>query len=244
LIAQHRSTTPEHAMYRNILDLTHTVAEEVPNWDNEPRTLKTRTTTTYERDGFYTREVTMSEHTATHMDAPAHVIPGTWTVDQIPPERLVRPLVVLDVSDRAANNPDYRISVEDLARWEEQHGTLPQQAVVLAYTGWEPRWKSAEQFRNADVHGTMHFPGYSEEAARFLVDARNIVGIGIDTLSVDPGNSKDYPVHKYCAEHGVYHLEAVANLAQAPAVGSTVVVTPMKLKNGSGAPTRILVLVK
>jgi kynurenine formamidase len=177
------------------------------------------------------------------MDAPAHFARGTWTVDQIPAERLMRPLVVLDVSAKAQSNPDYRISVEDVANWERDNGQVPQGAVVLARTGWASRWNSMKDFRNADAKGVPHFPGYAQETARFLVEGRNIVGLGIDTLSVDYGPSKDYPVHHYCALKSVYHLENVANLSQAPEAGATVVVAPVKLEGGSGAPVRVLALV-
>lgn len=244
LFAQRKNSLPEQTMYRAVIDLSHAVSEDAPNWDGKPSSLKTRTLLTHERDGFYAREITFDEHVSTHIDAPAHVLNGMWTVDQIPPERLVRPLVVLDVSERAANNPGYLVDVSDIARWEEAHGTLPQESVVIAYTGWDRRWHSQKEFRNPDAKGTMHFPGFSLEAAKFLVDARNIVGLGIDSMSVDAGNSNDFPVHYYCAEHSVYHLESVANLETVPAAGATVVVSPMKLDKGSGAPVRILALVK
>jgi kynurenine formamidase len=226
LMAQRRSAVSENAVFKNIVDLTHSVSETSSNSQSHLQSLETR------------------EYFATHLDAPAHSLSGMWTVDQIPAERLVRPLVVLDVSDNARQNADYLVSIEDIARHEELHGAIPPAAVVVAYTGWSVRWNSKREYRNSDKSGTEHFPGFSLEAARFLVEARQVVGIGIDTLSVDRGDSKQYPVHKYCAEHSVYHLENVANLMQAPATGAIAVVTPMKLEHGSTAPTRVLALVK
>lgn len=213
------------------MDLTHSVSE-------------TQLSITSAKNDFFSRNINLQQHSRTQLDSPANTIPGMWTVDQIPAERLVRPLVVLDVSDRSLKNADYQVGVEDIALYEQQHGNIPAAAVVVAYTGWSLRWNSSREYRNADRSGTLHFPGYSLEAARFLVEARQIVGLGIDTLSVDRGSSSDYPVARYCAEHSVYHLENVANLMQAPPAGATAVVTPIKFEHGSGAPARVLALVK
>jgi kynurenine formamidase len=180
----------------------------------------------------------------TRIDAPAHLARGLWTIDQIPAERLIAPLVVLDVSANVANHPDYQISVEDIVRWEQAHNQIPLGSVVLARTGWDSRWHSASDYRNADSKGTMHFPGYSEDAARFLVDARKVRGLGIDTLNIDYGASKDFPVGRYTLSHSVYQLESVANLNRAPAVGGMLVVAPTKVESGSSGPVRILALVQ
>jgi kynurenine formamidase len=167
-----------------------------------------------------------------------------WTVDQIPAERLVRPLIVLNVREKANGHPDYEISVQDIAEWESKNGEITSGAVVMAYTGWEDRWNSPKAFRNAGADGQPHFPGFSVEAATFLVKTRNAVGLGIDTMSIDPGASKTYPVHLFTAKESVYQLENVANLGLVPSEGATVVVAPIKLENGSGGPTRLLALVK
>ena len=114
----------------------------------------------------------------------------------------------------------------------------------MVYTGWSVRWNSTRDYRNMDRAGIPHFPSYSIDAARFLVEARQVVGLGIDTQSVDRGDSVDHPVDRYCAEHSVYSLENVANLMQTPQTGAIAVVTPQKIKNASGAPARILALVQ
>jgi len=134
--------------------------------------------------------------------------------------------------------------VEDIAGWEQANGAIPMNAVVIARTGWDSRWNSAKDYRNADAKGVMHFPGYSLEAARFLVEARHALGLGIDTLSIDFGPSKDFSVHHYTLAHSLYHLENVANLDMAPGSGGLVLVAPMKLEGGSGGPVRILALVR
>jgi kynurenine formamidase len=180
----------------------------------------------------------------TRIDAPARFARGLWTVDQIPTERLLAPLVVLNISSNIEHEPDYQISVEDIAKWEQAHGQIPLGSVVIAHTGWDSRWHSARDYRNADPKGTMHFPGYSPDAAKFLVEGRTALGLGIDTLNIDHGASKDFPVRQYTLAHSVYQLENVANLDRVPAVGGMVVVAPTKLESGSSGPVRILALVK
>ena len=185
-----------------------------------------------------------SELLGTRIDAPARFARGLWTVDQIPTERLIAPLVVLDVTANAATRPDYQISVEDIAKWEQTHSQIPLGSVVMARTGWGSRWNSIKDYRNADRRGTMHFPGYSQDAVKFLIEGRNALGLGIDTLSIDYGPSKDFPVRQYTLSHSVYQLENVANLDRAPAAGGMVVVAPTKLESGSDGPVRILALVR
>jgi kynurenine formamidase len=245
LFGQHHNTLSQATGFRTIVDLTHAVGPATPNYEatREP-VFHARTLDTVEKNGYFLREITLPEHFGTHIDAPAHFAQGLWTVEQIPTERLVVPLVVIDVRKEATANADYQLSIDDIAGWEKAHGQIPQGSVVIARTGWESRWKSAQDYRNADAKGVLHFPGYSEQAARFLVQGRNTIGLGIDTLSVDYGPSKDYPVHKYTLSHSLYHLENVANLASAPESGATVVVAPMKLEGGSGGPVRILALTK
>ncbi|MGO8984692.1 MAG: cyclase family protein [Terriglobales bacterium] len=243
LFAQHTHESARPLEFNAVVDLTHALNSQVPNYEGTQKpAFHAETVATVGKDGYFAREISLPEHFGTHIDAPAHFVAGSWTVDQIPVERLVEPLAVIDVRANVKGNLDYQISVDDIATWEQAHGQIPPRAVVIAYTGWESRWNSSQDYRNADAHGVLHFPGYSKEAAKFLVEQRNIVGLGIDTLSIDYGPSKDFPVHQYTLAHSLYHLENVANLEHAPASGATVVVAPMKLEGGSGGPVRILVL--
>jgi len=237
-----KSPTTARQQQRGVLDLTHALAPNIPNWDNLPTAVEVSIEETLEKDAFFSRRISLNEHTGTHFDAPAHVVAGGRTVEQIAPGRLVRPLIVIDVRKQVEHDADYVVTVADVTAWEKQHGEMPHGAVVLACTGWDVRWSSPASFRNADAKGVMHFPGFAEKTAVWLIEHRDIAGLGVDTLSVDPGNSGAYPVHKCCAAHGVYHLECVANLADAPPSGATVVIAPMKLAGGSGAPARILAL--
>jgi kynurenine formamidase len=245
MFAARKPTMPDPTLYHNVVDLSHDLNDHSPNWEGAERSpFSAKELGNIERDGYYSRIFTTQEHYGTHLDAPAHFASGMWTVDQIPAERLVRPLVVLNVRTKVNGHPDYEISVQDIADWETQYGEIPSGAVVMAYTGWDDRWNVPNAFRNAGADGVPHFPGYSLEAATFLVKTRDTVGLGIDTMSIDPGASKTYPVHLFTAQASVYQLENVANLGLVPPNGATVVVAPIKLENGSGGPARVLALVK
>lgn len=241
LFGQHPLTQPSG--FKGVVDLTHPVP-------GQPRTSASGQTTgstvrpavLVEKNEL--RRVSTSSSVGTRIDSPAHLSPSMWTVDQIPPERLIAPLAVLDVTAQVRGNPDYEISVEDIAQWEQIHGGIPAGSVVLARTGWGARWNSTKDYRNPDKNGVMHYPGYSKNAARFLVEGRAALALGIDTLSVDPGSSKTLAVHQYTLAHSVYHLENVANLERVPDAGGVVVVAPMKLEGEVDGPVRILALTR
>lgn len=245
LFAQRPVAPAQPAVAAAVLDLTHALTDHTPQYEFEAATsLKTEQVAKYEKHGYAARTITLPEQLGTHIDAPAHIYKGQWTTDQIPGERLVRPLVVLDVSKKARVNPDYRVSVENIAEYEREHGYIPQGAVVIARTGWDERWNDARAYRNADPDGALHFPGFDPITAKFLVEGRGAVGIGIDTLSVDGGVSRDFPVHKYMQSKSAYILENVANLWRAPKTGAMLVVAPTKIEGSAGAPVRLLALLK
>jgi kynurenine formamidase len=174
----------------------------------------------------------------TRIDAPATLAKGLWTVDQIPPERLIAPLVVLDVRNSAQKNPDYQLSVMDIVNWERAHGEIPLGSVVMALTGSTVKDNDSGQDR------MTHSAGYSVDAAKFLIEGRNVVGLGIDSHSVDSGLQKDSPVYKYTLSRDAYLLENVADLERAPAGGGIVMVAPPKMENRTNAPVRILALAR
>src|SRR5262249_41528341 len=142
----------------------------------------------------FTRSFWMLEHYGTHMDAPAHFPPGTTTIDQITAKNFFGPAVVLDVTMDAERDPDYTLKPRKIEEWEGKHGKIPPGAIVVLRTGWASRWPDVVRYRNQDSGGKMHFPGYSVEAAKMLLE-RRVSGLGCDTLSIDPGNSGDFPVH-------------------------------------------------
>ncbi len=186
-----------------------------------------------------------SEHGGTHIDGPIHFGQGKLTIDQIPVSRLIGPAVVIEVADQCEKDRDYRLSVPDIVSWEKKHGAIPQEAIVLVHTGWGKFWPDKKRYWGSDVPGDasqLHFPGFSREAAEFLVTKRKINGVGIDTASLDHGPSSDFIAHRTFNGAEVYGLENVANLERLPSTGATLIALPMKIKGGTGAPTRIIAI--
>lgn len=228
-----------------LVDLTHTLDQVSPYWpeDAPGSPFHASVATTYEKDGNFTRNLNMPEHSGTHMDSPVHFHPEGESVDRIAAERFFAPAVVIDVSSSAKSDADYRVTAQDIKDWMDLHGVIPPGAVVFFRTGWDERWPSQERYMNADADGVLHFPGLSVEAAHYLLDYAQPVGIGIDTSSVDYGPSKDCPVHNLTMPAGIYHLENLASLKQLPATGFGVIALPLKLGGGSGAPARVIAVV-
>ena len=184
-----------------------------------------------------------NEHGGTHLDAPIHFHEAGATVDQIPVNKLMAPTVVVDVESASMRNPDYRVSVADLTGWEKRYGRIPDNCILLIHTGWGKYWPDKKRYLGTDKQGDvagLHFPGLSREAAEFLVSQRRLNGIGIDTASIDYGQSKDFIVHQVLTTAGLYNLENVANLEQVPPTGATLIALPMKIKGGTGAPVRLV----
>lgn len=184
-----------------------------------------------------------SEHVGTHMDAPAHFARGAWRVHEVPLDVLMGPVAVIDVSAACALEPDYRLSVDDIRRWEARHGRLARGDIVLMRTGWGARYSRRKDYFGSDVPGDasdLHFPGYSPRAAVFLARIRRIAMVGLDTPSLDHGPSRDFRAHIIFGRANVPGLENVANLDRLPARGATLIALPMKIRDGSGGPVRII----
>jgi kynurenine formamidase len=187
-----------------------------------------------------------AEHGGTHLDAPIHFAEGRRTADEIPLSDLIGPAVVVDVSDGA--HPDYLVSVADLEGWEAEHGSIPGGAIVLLRTGWGERWDDRAAYLGTELTGPeavaeLHFPGLAPEAARWLVENRDIVALGLDTPSLDYGQSADFATHVILNSADIAGFENVANLAELPPTGAYVVALPMKIEGGSGGPLRIVAFV-
>src|SRR4030095_1373095 len=224
-----------------VIDLSYPISDKMVPWPGDAKAFEAKINATVEKNGYFTRSFWMLEHYGTHMDAPAHFPPGTTTVDRIAPEKFFGPAVVLDVTKEAERDPDYQLSAKDISAWEQKHGSFPVGAIVLLRTGWSARWPDVARYRNQDVNGKMHFPGFSVEAAKALL-ARKVSGLGCDTLSIDPGNSSDFPVHHLMLGAGVYQLENLADLRGLPEAGAFVIAAPIKLEGGSGGAVRVFAL--
>jgi kynurenine formamidase len=224
-----------------VIDLSYAISDKMVPWPGDAKAFEARTNATVEKEGYFTRSFSMLEHYGTHMDAPAHFPPGTTTVDKIAPENFFGPAVVLDVTKVVERDPDYQLSAKDVSAWEQKHGSIPAGSIVVLRTGWSTRWPDVARYRNQDVNGKMHFPGFSVEAAKILLQ-RKVSGLGCDTLSIDPGNSPDFPVHHLVLGQGVYQLENLADLSGLPEAGAFLIAAPIKLEGGSGGAVRVFAL--
>lgn len=225
-----------------IVDLTHVFGTNVPTY--VPTDTATReTTVTVQDDGFYIQRWSFGEHTGTHVDIPAHFVVGAETVDNYAAELLFSPAVVIDISAKAAEDPNAMLTADDIAAWESANGEIPAGALVCMYSGWESKWGDVAAFRGDPGDGSLNFPGFGPDAAQFLLEERDIHGIAVDTLSLDPGNSATFDVHVGVLGAGKYGVEGVANLAELMGKQATVIAGVPRWEEGSGGPCRLLAMV-
>lgn len=190
----------------------------------------------------------LAEHGGTHLDAPIHFAQGRNTTDQIPLSQLMGPAVVVDVAAKASPNPDYLVAVADLETFEAAHGRIPDGAIVLVRTGWGSRWPDRARYLGTDRTGPaavphLHFPGLDSSAARWIVANRRVDAVGIDTPSIDFGQSTGFHTHRILYGANIPGFENVANLDQLPTTGAYVIALPMKIEGGSGGPLRIVAVI-
>jgi len=232
---------------RKLLDLTYSFDEQTIYWPTNKPFQWEKTAWGMTAGGYWyaSANFATAEHGGTHIDAPIHFGKGRSTVDEIPFQRLVGPAVVVDVTQAVVRDRDYRLTVEDLKAWETRHGRIPNGAIVLMHTGWGRYWTDKVRYLGSETPGdpkTLHFPGFSKEAAEFLVKERTIDGVGIDTPSIDHGPSRNFIVHQILNGADLYGLENVANLDKLPPKGATLIALPMKIRGGTGGPVRIIAL--
>ena len=189
-----------------------------------------------------------AEHGGTHLDAPVHFAEGRETTDKIPIGRLIGPAVVIDVTEHGGQDPDYLISVADVEVFESRHGRLAVGTIVLFRTGWGERWPNAAAYLGTAERGeaavaSLHFPGIDPGTARWLVNERSVKAVGIDTPSIDYGQSSTFEMHQILFARGIPAFENVANLDLVPETGAYVIALPMKIAGGSGGPLRIVAAV-
>ncbi|HJZ11957.1 MAG TPA: cyclase family protein [Acidobacteriota bacterium] len=235
-------------MGKKIIDLTYSFNEQTIYWPTAKSFQHEKVAWGKGSAGFWytSANICASEHGGTHLDAPIHFAQDKWTNDQIPVERLVGPVLVIDITEACKSNPDYQLQVEDIRRWEENNGPISPDSIVLIRTGWGKFWPDKKNYLGNDKPGDatdLHFPGFSKAAAEFLVKERSIKGAGLDTASLDPGTSQDFIAHQVFNGANVYGLENVANLDRLPAKGALLIALPMKIENGTGGPVRIIALV-
>ncbi len=198
--------------------------------------------------GFYyaANNLSAAEHGGTHLDAPVHFAEGKHTTDQIPLVQLMGPAIVVDVSAEAARSRDYRLTPDVIDVWERVNGPIPARAIVLVRTGWGGRWPDRVRYLGTAKTGPeavpeLHFPGIHPDAARRLVE-RRVDAVGIDTPSIDYGQSTTFDTHQILFAADIPAFENVASLDLLPATGAFVIALPMKIAGGSGGPLRIVAL--
>ena len=228
--------------FTTAIDLTHTMSPDFPTFFGVPG-IEMDKKFDFKTNGYNLYWWRIIEHAGTHLDAPIHFSESGATADKIPTDTLVVPLAVIDVAAKAAQNPDYLRTREDLAAWEKKHRRLPDNCCVAMQSGWAKYVGDPAKFTGKDGSGVLHFPGISPEAADWLLKERKVLGLAVDTLSLDHGPSKDFKVHYAWLPSGRWGLESVANLDQVPASGATLVVGLAKVKDATGGPARLIALI-
>ncbi len=229
------------------VDLSHAFGPSTIYWPTDTAGFRlTELSYGYTEAGFFYASYAFAsaEHGGTHLDAPVHFAEGRRTADQIPLSSLITTASVVDVSAAAAADPDYQLTVEDLTAWEAEHGRLADGTALLVRTGWSSRWGDRAAYLGTDLTGPeavpeLHFPGIGPEAAQWLVDNRRVAAVGVDTPSIDHGQSSDFRSHVILGSENIVGFENLANLERLPATGAGIVALPMKIEGGSGGPLRV-----
>jgi kynurenine formamidase len=233
----------------HIVDLTHAFDANTVYWPTaEQFKLETDFEGVTDKGYFYSAyRYSAAEHGGTHLDSPVHFAKGHNTVDQIPLDQLMGAAIVIDVTKQCATNADYLVSVEDFADWEKRNGKIANGTIVLLRTGFGKFYPDRKQYlgteeRGAEAVAKLHFPGLDPAAARWLTQNRSIKAIGLDTASIDYGQSTLFESHRILFEKNIPAFENVANMDQLPVKGFSVIALPMKIKGGSGGPLRIVAI--
>jgi kynurenine formamidase len=235
---------------KKFVDLTHAFAPGIPHWhgfNDEKR----ETVYWYDKkegtqgEGFFAETFSHVGQWGTHVDPPAHFIRGLRTVDQIPLQEMMLPLVVIDVHAEATKNPDYTLSLERVKKWEAEHGVIPTGAFVAMRTDWSKRWPDGAAMENKDTAGVSHYPGWTLPALKYLYEERKVTASGHETTDTDPGiaaSKDDATLETYILSTNHYQIELLANLDQVPETGALVIVSFPKPKGGSGFPARVFAI--
>ena len=233
---------PTVRQFTTTVDLTHVMSAAFPTFFGVPG-IEMEKKFDIKKDGFNLYWWRIIEHAGTHLDAPIHFSENGATAEKIPADTLVVPLAVVDVAAKAAQNPDYLLTREDLAAWEKKYRRLPDNCCVAMHSGWAKHVDDGAKYTGKDAAGVFHFPGVSPEAADWLMKERKVAGLAVDTLSLDHGPSKDFKVHYAWLPSGRWGLENVTSLDKVPPAGATLVVGLAKVKDATGGPARLIALV-
>jgi len=228
--------------YTRVIHLSHVIDIDIPQWSGDP-TVEFETVAELNNDGYYLRRFSLGEHSATHINAPNSFHRSGVGIDQYPAQSLVVPAVVIDICQATAVNPDYALTIADVLAWEEEYGEISVGCLVILNTGWQKKWLDKSAFLNHDAQGIAHFPGFGSDATQFLLDERQIAGVGIDTHGVDPGQDNSFAINHLVLEKPRIVLENLTNLDQLPPKGTTLAIAVLRLRGGSGSPVGVLAFV-
>ncbi len=224
-----------------VTDLTHELYEEFPTFFGQQQFFREEKFN-YVKDKFNMFELRVNEHTGTHVDAPLHFSADGLSVAELPVDKLIVPLAVIDIRQKASADADAQLTPDDIKAWVAANGDIPENACVAMLSGWDAHL-GTDKFRNADADGKLHFPGFHVEAVKYLLEETKAAGIAVDTLSLDHGPSPDFATHYAWLPEGRWGLEAAANLDKVPAKGATLVLGAPKHRGGTGGPARVFALV-
>jgi kynurenine formamidase len=219
-------------------DLTYPLTTSFPAFSPGEEAAR-RTLVTIENDGYYLQEWRIIEHIGTHVDAPGHFTVGGRLAPELRLSELIVPAVVIDIAERAAQDPDTVVTIDDVRSFERRHGRVPRDAAVLMYSGWGAKVGDPDAYRGTDAAGTLHFPGFGPDTTEWLLRRRGIRSLGVDTLSIDPGNSTTFETHLILTGADRYGVENLANLDRIPKRGATIVVGLIPYEEGSGGQARV-----
>jgi kynurenine formamidase len=227
--------------YSRVIHLSHVIDTNIPQWPGDPPVEFSRVAE-IPNDGYYLRRFSLGEHSATHINAPNSFAKSGVGIDKYPAQSLVVPAVVIDIRPATAVNFDYALAIADILTWEEKFGQIPPASVVLLYTGWQDKWLDQKAFFNQDTQEIMHFPGFGCDATQFLLNERQIAGVGIDTHGVDSSQESPFSTNRLVLAQPRIVLENLTNLDQLPPQGATLVIGILRLRDGSGSPAAVIAL--
>jgi kynurenine formamidase len=230
---------------RTFTDLTHAFHPGQPRFPAFPDETREAVFDLERGDGFTAHRYSIIGQWGTHVDPPSHFIRGGRTLDEIPVQEMILPLVVLDITDAVPANPDTTPALEDVRRWEERHGAIPEGAFVALRTGWSSRWPDAAAMANRDSEGISHTPGWSRDVLAFLIEERRVAAVGHEQTDTDPGQAtsrQDFSLETYVLAQDRWQIELLANLDGLPEAGAAIVASWAKPLGGSGFPARVFAI--
>lgn len=228
--------------FRRVVFLSHVLAAGTPVFPGDPP-VEVDAVAAVGQDGYYLQRVACGEQAGTHWAAPAHFSPGEAAADQLDPADFFHPAVVLDVRASAARDRDFALDVADVRRWEAAFGPVPRRAAVLLHTGYADRWDDPVAYLGTDAAGGLHYPGFGADAARWLIEQREISALGTDTMGIDPGADITFAANRLLLHGHRMHLENLCGLDQMPAAGGWIIVGGTRIERGSGSPATIFGLI-